>query len=296
MKSTTLASSVTPLCLILCFAGPSYAAQPSAPDTAKHSPPAETTAAAVKPATKCLSDLGNLNTQMSKDGHWLGGSRYGYGYPMERFGHDGERSATGAGYINARPGYEVRTLIAAANILARHGQQQPCEDVLATTRGIYKTYEAALHAGKATPANAPDWQRQQIAAAQPVTGNNIAYRSDELIGTEVRSPQDVALGSVDDLVTDPQTGKIAYLVIGRGGIFGIDEKYIPVPWQDFKATQGVNLLVLDTTKAVMDGAPQVDNHQFGTAGGFAEQSQKVDAYWKTHVTNNGSVGKSGSND
>jgi hypothetical protein len=79
---------------------------------------------------------------MEKDGRWLGGSGYGYGYPMAGYGYPMERNPaeTTTAYLDARPGYDVRMLVAAANILARHGEQQSCERVLATTRKIYKNW------------------------------------------------------------------------------------------------------------------------------------------------------------
>ena len=292
MKRSILAGSVA-ACLCLGLAAPLLAAPPAVPGTATPSS-GEKNVSATKPAEKCLSDLRAFDSQMEKDGYWLGGSGYGYGYPMGGYGYYGpgypmggqpERTATG--YQNARPGYEVRILIASANVLAQHGQQQPCENVLATTRDIYKVYVADMHSGKVPMADVPGWRQQQIAAAQPVTSKNTAFRSDELIGTDVRNPQNEALGSVDDLVMSPQTGKIAYLVIARGGIFGIDKKYVPVPWENFKITPNVNLLVLDTTKSAMDAAPQVNNDQFTTSGHFDQESQKVDAYWKAHLSSKG---------
>jgi sporulation protein YlmC with PRC-barrel domain len=230
-----------------------------------------------KPAEKCLADLRTFSDQMEKDGYWLGGSGFGYGYPM-----GGYPEATMAGYQSARPGYEVRILVAAANILGHRGQQQACDGVLATTQDLYKRYAADMHNGGGRMADVPGWRRQEIATALPVTGRDAAFRSDELLGTDVRSSKNESLGSVEDLVMSPKTGKIAYLVIGRGGVFGINEKYVPVPWSDFKATRNTSFLVLDAAKATMDGAPQVKKDQFATGGHFDQQSDKVDAYWKAH--------------
>jgi sporulation protein YlmC with PRC-barrel domain len=159
--------------------------------------------------------------------------------------------------------------------------------VLAAARDTYKTYVAELHGRNAPTADMPSWQQRQITAAQPVTAQNTVFRSDQLIGMEVRSPQNDTLGSVDDIVMSPQTGKIGFLVIARGGIFGIDEKYVPVPWEDFRATPGANLLVLDTTKSAMEAAPQVNHDQFTTAGHFDQRSEEIGAYWKTHLSNTG---------
>jgi sporulation protein YlmC with PRC-barrel domain len=245
-----------------------------------------------RPAQQCLTDLNAFQAQMHKDGYWRGGSGYGYGYPMHGYSYDPVRPApamsssaatAGATYWRARPGYDIRTLLAAAQILAERGQQASCEALLVETRATYGRYAAALRSGHVPGDSAMDWRQAQLAAAQPVASQDVSYRSDQLIGTEVLNPKGDTLGSVDDLVFSPLTGKIAYLVIGRGGLFGINEKYVPVPWADFKATAGAKLLVLDTTKAIMAAAPRVKEDRFSAADDFDNQSKLVDAYWVAHL-------------
>lgn len=261
-------------------------------------PSAAAPAVAEKSAQQCIADLRSFDQVLKNDGYWLDGAGYGYGYPMVGYGYrydygygDGARDpaagpepvGSGDNYWRARPGYEVRTLLASARILAQRGQQQACETMLSVTREAYATYAAELKSGKLPRSDTGGWRRQQIAGAQPVSRDGIAYRSDELIGASVINGEDKSLGSVEDIVMSPRSGKIAFLVIGHGGVLGFGKKYSPVPWSDFKATSGANLLVLDVGKDQFDAAPEVREDQFAPRGDFAAQSEKVNAYWAIHA-------------
>ena len=241
------------------------------------------------PAAACMSAVRAFTAEMSNQGYWLGASDYGYGYPMGGYGYGfgmmtGGR-ATGAigGYATARPGYAIRTLVASANILAQTGNKAGCETVLASARALNTTYAASLHDRGVAFADEPGWRQRQIAASQPVTGKDVSFRSDQLLDADVVNPANETLGSVHDLVTSPQTGAIAYVIMSRGGLFGIDASYTPVPWGDFKASPNGTLLVLDTTKAVLAAGPQGHGDQFTKAGQFDAESQKVEAYWTAHI-------------
>ena len=268
----------------------SLLAAPTANADATATPATGIDAASAKSADACRSDLKNFSQQMAKGGYWVADDGDSLGYPVGAAGEGMDGRATsesgvqarGPGYFSGRPGYEVRVLMASANILARHGQQEPCEGVLTETRELYKSYLLDLQRAGVTPVDLPGWRQRQIAAAVPVKGSNIAFRSDELLGVEVQSPDGAALGSVDDLALNPETGKLDYLVIARGGFFGFDETRIPIPWDDFKATPNADLLVLDTTKSVLDAAPHVSKNAFTVSASANSDSQKADVYWKAN--------------
>lgn len=239
--------------------------------------------AAAAPAQQCLTELRAFDAVQQKDGYWLDGGGYGYGYPVYGYGYSyGTRYADANRYLRARPGYELRTMLASARILAQNGQQVACENVLNAARDTYTAYVAELRNGQVPAADVSNWRRQQIETAVAVTGSTFAYRSDELIGATIVNGANDSLGSVEDIIMSPQTGKIAYLVVSHGGLWGIDATYTPVPWSDFKSAVTTSLLVLPVPKSTLDAAPQFSKDKVGRPGEFATQAQAVDAYWTAH--------------
>ena len=234
-----------------------FAAVAAAASLSLGSPVAQARATATKPAQQCTADLTAFDSRLKSDGCWLHGSGYGNGYPMY--------------------GYRY------AYILAQRGNQQACESVLGSARDVYTSYVVDLRSGRIPRVEVTDWRSQQIATAVAVTGADMNFRSDALVGAGVVNPQGDDLGSVDDIVMDPQTANIAYLVISRGGIFGFGKKYVPVPWEHIKAAPGNKLLVLASSKASMDGAPQVREEQSFQGAAFAAEALKLNDHWVAHV-------------
>jgi sporulation protein YlmC with PRC-barrel domain len=278
MTRRTGGSALLAGCLSLGLAGQVTATQSI--DASSHDNPAE----------RCASDLSAFDDELQKGGYWLHNAAYGYGFPMYGYMF-GERevmlpsaAAATVTELHARPGYEIRTLMASANIMAQRGQQASCEALLAVTREIYKDYAADLHKRGVARSDKAGWQNHLLAAAQPISASTGPFRSDQLIGTDVVTPHNESLGTVDDIVVSPRSGKVTYLVISHGGVLGIGKQYVPVPWEDFKVTPGATLVVLDSNRNTLDAGPQVKEDQFSANGDFAEESRKVDDYWKSHLT------------
>ena len=63
--------------------------------------------------------------------------------------------------------------------------------------------------------------------------------SDRVEGTPVRRSNGSKVGTIERLMIDKVSGKVAYGVLSFGGFMGIGVKHIPVPWNRMK--YGVSL-------------------------------------------------------
>jgi hypothetical protein len=74
-------------------------------------------------------------------------------------------------------------------------------------------------------------------------------------GTPVFNPAGGRLGTVEDVMIDKQSGRIAYAVLGFGGFLGIGDKHHPLPWQALHYDPAVSGYVVNLDRAQLEGAP-----------------------------------------
>jgi hypothetical protein len=58
--------------------------------------------------------------------------------------------------------------------------------------------------------------------------------SDKVEGTPVYGADDQNIGSVQRVMIDKISGKVAYAVVSFGGFLGMGEDYFPMPWPSLK--------------------------------------------------------------
>jgi hypothetical protein len=80
----------------------------------------------------------------------------------------------------------------------------------------------------------------------------------DIVGSKVHNFQEEALGHIEDLAVDMQTGIIRYAVLSFGGFLGIGDKLFAVPWISMRFDPVKEIFYLDAYKDRMEKAPGFD--------------------------------------
>ena len=104
------------------------------------------------------------------------------------------------------------------------------------------------HAADARDTKAPAWKQDAG-----------VHDTKDIIGTRIKGVDGKDLGETDQLLID-RNGKVTHVVVGIGGLAGIGEKKVVVPWSDLKfapvADGKKNAITMDGAK--LETAPRYE--------------------------------------
>jgi hypothetical protein len=79
--------------------------------------------------------------------------------------------------------------------------------------------------------------------------------SDRVQGTPVRRSDGTKIGTIERLMIDKLSGKVAYAVLGFGGFVGFGVKHIPVPWHRMKYAIALDAYEINLSDEELSRAP-----------------------------------------
>ena len=90
-----------------------------------------------------------------------------------------------------------------------------------------------------------------------------------MIGTKVVSTQGESLGEINEVVVDPVTACVAYIVVSFSGLRSVGAKLFAIPYSAFKynvatSTLVENEYVLDVLRDQLEKAPGFDSDHWPT--------------------------------
>jgi sporulation protein YlmC with PRC-barrel domain len=114
-------------------------------------------------------------------------------------------------------------------------------------------------------------------------------KASKLIGMQVRNTKNELLGKINDLVVDQKSGKIAYAAMSIGGVLGVGDKLVAVPFEALTPNSGQNGLVLNIEKQRLQQAPGFSQNNWPDLDA-ASKGQTVGIATSTQTQGTGATG------
>jgi hypothetical protein len=99
--------------------------------------------------------------------------------------------------------------------------------------------------------------------------------SDKVEGTAVYGPDDRKIGTVQRVMLDKISGKVAYAVVSFGGFLGMGEDYYPMPWAKLDYDTSLGGYRVDITEERLKGAPKFNR---STDWNWSDRSRDTTVY------------------
>ncbi len=90
----------------------------------------------------------------------------------------------------------------------------------------------------------------------------LALSSHTLIGDKVKNMQGEEIGSVEEIMIDIYTGRVAYAVVSFGGFMGVGNKLFAIPWAALTVDTTNECFLMEADKERLKNAPGFDKNDW----------------------------------
>ena len=98
--------------------------------------------------------------------------------------------------------------------------------------------------------------------------------SDKVEGTAVRRSNGDKIGTIERVMIDKRSGKVAYAVMSFGGFLGIGDEYRALPWSVLRYNENLDAYELNLADEQLRGAPMP---------GSGWETGTVDRSWERNI-------------
>ena len=118
-------------------------------------------------------------------------------------------------------------------------------------------------------------------AKNPATNYPALVTASEIKGTHVKNLQNQDLGEVEEVLIEPDSGQVRFVILEVGGFLGLGATKVAVPWTAFQLSQEGKKpkWVLDADKEKLKNAPKVEGKNYQRLYTKAD-AEPVFVYWK----------------
>jgi hypothetical protein len=104
--------------------------------------------------------------------------------------------------------------------------------------------------------------------------------SDKVEGTPVRRSNGDRLGTIERIMIDKRSGRVAYAVMTFGGFLGIGEEYRALPWSILCYNEDLDAYELNLTDEQLGGAPVSEAGFYQTGNVERDWERQLHDYYR----------------
>lgn len=105
--------------------------------------------------------------------------------------------------------------------------------------------------------------------------------SDKVEGTTVYSRQGQKLGTIKNFMVGKRDGRVRYAVLSFGGLFGLGERYHPLPWDVLTYDLNLEGFVVNLDKDQLKESPSFEEGQQPTYD--RAYDQRINDYFGSNI-------------